>query len=72
MSEQEIAQPRCPYCEHQPLQFGQNAMQTPTGAIVSAIWCGTCGTVLNISQVGQQAPKIVDPTSNGNRVLVMQ
>jgi hypothetical protein len=71
MPEAKPVEPRCPHCESQPIQLCQNKMAAPDGTIICNIWCGSCGTILNIQAIGQQAPKVIDPSSTGHRILQM-
>ena len=54
-------QPKCPDCEHQPLNFGQNTITTEGGAIVSAIWCVDCGHVISMQCMGMKRLELARP-----------
>lgn len=51
--------PKCPKCEHQPLNFAQNTLVTGMGAMVSVCWCGNCGHTLSVQYVGQKQPEVM-------------
>jgi hypothetical protein len=52
-------EPKCPKCEHQPLNFAQNIVETGMGAVVSVCWCADCGHTLAIQFVGMKQPEIM-------------
>jgi transcription elongation factor Elf1 len=57
------ADPKCPRCR-QLLAFSHNVVTTPSGAIISTIWCSICGQTLSIQQIGQRpdaAARLVVP-----------
>jgi hypothetical protein len=57
-------QPRCSKCGHSPLQFACNMVKTAAGHVVAILWCGSCGTVLQMQFVGMEPPSsgIVRPS----------
>ena len=60
-----IAQPKCPGCNHAPLEFHCNVVKTGAGHIVSIIWCSHCGHTLQTQFMGieqPQQPQIVRPS----------
>lgn len=59
------AQPKCPGCKHDPLEFHCNVVKTGAGHIVSVIWCSHCGQTLSTQFMGidqPQQPHIVRPS----------
>ncbi len=59
-----VAEPRCPACEHKPLNFAHNIVITQSQAVLSIAWCGDCGHTISLQYLGQnqpQAPKIIVP-----------
>ena len=59
-----VVQPRCPKCQHAPLEFLSNVVRTGAGHLVSILWCGHCGHTLNTQFLGidqPQDPRIVRP-----------
>lgn len=56
--------PRCPACDHDPLEFACNLITTGMGHVVAVIWCGNCGHTLNAQFAGMAnnpGPRIVKP-----------
>jgi hypothetical protein len=56
---QDAQAPSCPYCKASPLRYGSNINTISTGAVISLLWCATCGALLSAQCLGVQPPQIV-------------
>ena len=59
--------PKCPKCNHAPLQFACNIITTGMGHAIAVIWCGQCGHTMATQFVGMaesplSGPRIVRPS----------
>jgi hypothetical protein len=61
-----VQEPACPACRQKSFNFGHNIIGTPTGALVSIIWCSHCGHTIAMQYLGQTqnpaaGPRIIVP-----------
>lgn len=60
-----MAQPKCPQCQHAPLEFLSNVVRTEAGHLVSILWCGHCGQTLHTQFLGidqRQESRLIKPS----------
>lgn len=63
--EPKAVQPKCPKCQHAPLEFLSNVVRTGAGHLVSILWCGNCGHTLHTQFLGVDQPQesnLIRPT----------
>jgi hypothetical protein len=68
-------QPKCAYCDMNPMVVASSETACSNGLILGLIWCSGCGTMLSSQVVGKAAPidmnSLVSRIKGGNGPLII-
>lgn len=51
-AEPEVLRPRCPHCQHDPIELWRLRYDFPDGVVAETLFCGHCRAMVNATIVG--------------------
>jgi hypothetical protein len=63
--------PKCAYCNADPMMLGSREVPTGAGLLLGIVWCANCGTMLSTQVVGKMAPMQLPHLKGGKPGLII-